>query len=234
MESIFSIGVICLIWGIFIFLAIKGKMNWASSLALLFKAMIPMVIGLIFIYALPKREDIHVIGSTTPFIPFTVSFIIFLFAVYALKKPNLEPKELPAKQSNIRFVFLALGIIFQLCALVLVEIIFYAPKILGMLQPNPAAGVCLYFIFNCLSAIILYLSSIRNTITRPNLMRWIVFFLMLFLIGNSLIPSLILIYAFPIYPRTIYPFLAGINMISYIPYSIVVLFLAKGYIYSKA
>jgi hypothetical protein len=233
MESIFSIGVICLIWGILIFLTIKGKMNWASSLVLFLNVWITVAIGLILMYALPKGEDVHVIGPTTPILPFTVSIFIFLFSIYATRKLKIESKELPAQQSNIRFVLLALGILFQLCALVSVEIIFYTPKILGMLQPNPAAGVGLYFIFNCLSAVFLYLVSIRNTITRPNLMRWIVFFLILFLKDFAIVISLILIYAFPTHPLTIYPFWAGINTISYIPYSILILFLAKGYIYSK-
>lgn len=231
-DAIFGFGIICLIL-VIIFLAVKGKMNWASSLALLCIAMMPMTIGMVFIYALPKGEDVHVIGATVPAIPFTISFVIFLFAIYAMKKPRLEPKGLPAKQSNIRFVVLVLGILLQLCAVFTMIMSFYAPNILGM-QPNPAAGVGLYFIFNCLSAFIFYLASIRNTITRPNLMRWIVFFLVLFFINNALATSSILIWAFPISPSTIYPFWAGMNMISYIPYCVLILFLARGYIYSKS
>ena len=64
-----------------------------------------------------------------------------LFIIYAIRKPKTKPKELPTKQSNIRFVFLALGIIFQLCAVLLAVTSFYAPTLLGISQPNPVVGV---------------------------------------------------------------------------------------------
>lgn len=66
METILSILAIFLILGGFILLAIKGKMNWASSLGLLLKALSPMAIGLLLIYALPTEPNIKVIGPIIP------------------------------------------------------------------------------------------------------------------------------------------------------------------------
>jgi hypothetical protein len=228
------IWTICL-WVLFIFLAIKGKMNWASSLALLLKSLIPtIIITLIIFYALPKGNNIQVIGSTIPLVPLIVSFAILLLLIYAIRKPKMSHEDLPMEQSINRFVYLVLGFLFQLGAISLAVITFYAPKFLGISQQNPAAGIALYFILNCFSAAMLYLSSLKNTISRPNLMRWYVFFVVICLIDNTVIISSLLIYAPSIRPSTTYPFLAGINMISCIPYSILLLLLARDYIYAEA
>ena len=206
------IFVICVLayWGIFILLCVKCKMGWAAFLSLFLLSLEPLIIGLIFIYAIPLSPIKH--GMVIPQVPFTVTGILIILSVICFKLAKRVTAPPDQNPSGFRWIWLVGGIVVQGIGVIFCLIFFYAPQILGSRISNPDLGVMTYLVVTTISVVLLYVASRMNTIQRPNIFRWVVFFLVVAFKNYTTIISLILIYALPAQPPVTYPLLAGFNI----------------------
>ena len=234
-ENILLILIGLLFCGLFIWLTIKDMLNVATGIALLLHSPSPTVIALILLYASPAQEiGIEVADAPVHFIPFAVTFIMFLSGIYAFKKPKMTNYDLPSEQSNFRFVLLFLGVLLWFCACISSYIVLYSPNILGLSKPSPSIAVLSFAFFNCLATIISYFVSNKNTKKRPNLMRWIVFFITyIFFFSWPLVISVAIIYIIPREVHYISPLWAELNTINFLPATALLFLLSRRHIYQK-
>lgn len=214
----------------FIVLAVKGKMKISSFSLLLLTSIFPIVLGLILIYALPIDAGTVVEGPVLPVLPIIVGFVLFAFALLVLKHSTADVRKHNSQSSStIGWSLIILGVIVNTIGLIVILMSIYAPSTFGYSASVPQIGVPSFITLNCFSAILIYLGSRRNPEKKPNLLRWVSFFVILISINYPFIISCILIYAYPDSSQVhnIAPFWAGMNTIGFLPYSLLLLFLSR-------
>lgn len=211
--------------GLFIFLCVKGKMKWASFLLLLLTFPMPILLGLIFIYALPASPETIIDGPVLPAIPIIVGFTLLLLSILTLRLSN---KGEPIQNANslwLGWIFVFIGVISQIIGLIIVLILIYTPSAMS----SPGTGIVVFIVATSLSAIFLQIASSKGTTNHVNLFRWVSFFVVFLFMNHPFVLSCILLYAFPSKTPSIFPFWAGITMLGYLPYSVLLLSLARRY-----
>lgn len=229
--NILFLLVVLISWAVLIFLSVKGKMRLASFLSLIRMSLGPLILGLICVYSLPTGKMVR--GEAIPQVPIIVFCLLIFFSILSLKsvkKSNVIPSKKPPLSRWFLFVS---GVILQLTGTTIVFLSFYSPQILGAEEAIPQTGVWIYFGCTFISCLLLYVSSKLNSADYPNLFRWMVFFTIFLMFDQTTIISLILIYAFPSPPSVIYPYLSGLNTISFLPHGLVILLLVRGYIFEN-
>ncbi|MDY6955019.1 MAG: hypothetical protein SWE60_26250, partial [Thermodesulfobacteriota bacterium] len=109
----------------------------------------------------------------------------------------------------------------------------YCPQVIGSETPMIKNGITVDFVATCIGVPILYFTSKLNSPQRPNLLRWLVFFIAVFFANCVLSSSFILIWAVPVQPLTTYPYWAALVTIVTIPYCLLILGLAKDFVPPK-
>ena len=94
----------------------------------------------------------------------------------------------------------------------------------------PEVGVASWLIMSLFLAIILYFTSKMISTQRPNMMRFFALVMVLIAATQTIVQSLILIYAMPVKPPTVFSLLAGMMTIAFIPYALLILVIAKSYV----
>ena len=213
---------------VFIYLCIKGKIRWVAFLALLLSSISALTISIILMYAMPESLTEEI--SYAKFIPVIVSVLLAISAFYSLK-PGKRTNSLPTKDPSIfRWLGFVMGILLSFGGLVLFSFYINVSE-----QPSPSIGTISYLVLFSASILLFYLVSRMNTIKRPNLLRWIILCLGIFIYQNCpMIVSLILIYSVNIGPQQVpFPFWAVIATLGYIPYGLLITGLAKDYVSGK-
>ena len=206
---------------IFIYLCVKGKIRWVAFYSLLLSSVSAMTISVILMYGMPESYTEEI--SNAKFIPIIVMGLLIALAFYSLK-PGKRTSSLPTKDpSPFRWLGLVMGLLVSLGGLFSFSYNIYISK-----QPSPSIGTISYLLLFAVSALILYLVSRMNTIKKPNLLRWIVLCLGVFVYQNLLmIGSIMLIYA----PQQMsFPLWTSIATLGYIPYGLLIVGLTKDYV----
>lgn len=228
MEQMLKIVLGLFYWSAIVIFYLKGKVKWPTFLSIITLSGYPLSLGLIFIYAMPKNV-IH--GKVMAELPITIALLLIILAIFslkALKTPSCMSQNNPSK---IRWVFLLAGILVYLLGFTITLEFFYVPEVFGQTAPMPYPGVTTNLVSGFISSVILYLSSQKGSVKRPNLLRHISF-VFIFLVFSQLtfVISLILIYSFPTQPLTSYPALASLNMICYLFFGILLVLMRREYV----
>jgi len=211
-----------------IILCVKGKMRWVAFFYLLLFSLMAFVTGFVDMYAMPG--DFIIEGESVPYVPLSVAFLILTMAFLALKYGKHPGGHANRHPSRLRWIWLAGCVVLQMTALLFLLSAIYSYPMLGSDRPLPGIGVITYVLFSIVVAALLYFSSGMNTSNHPNLLRWAVLFYSISAFGTVMPVGLMLVYAVSIEPPTAFPLWADILTVSYIPYSILMVVLAKDYV----
>ena len=206
---------------IFIYLCVKGKVRWVAFYSLLLSSVSAMAISVILMFGMPESYTGEI--SNAKFIPIIVMGLLIALAFYSLKLGK-RTNSLPIKDpSAFRWLGLAMGLLVSFGGLISFSYNIYVSS-----PPSPSIGTISFLLLFSVSALILYLVSRMNTIKRPNLLRWIVLCLAVFVYQSwPMIGSLMLIYG----PQEMsFPLWASIAILSYIPYGLLIVGLTKDYV----
>ena len=107
---------------------------------------------------------------------------------------------------------------------------FIFTNLFGSSVPLPAACVIGYFVGTIISAVFMFFAVRIDGKKRINQFRWIIFFVILWFIGQAWIISLILIYAMHQQTQVIYTFWASINCLGFLPYSLLLFYISRSYV----
>ena len=165
-ESLISIALIILL----IFLCVKGIM-WGASLMILLQAGVScLVIALVILFALPTESEI--IGPNIPYLPISISGIIFVSAVLAIFIAQKNTNVASGRHNKTGIAVLALGI-----ALWAIGFVSFCLFIFGELQggPDAKAAVITFSALNLAGSISLFISTKYESVKFPNIYRWLTF-----------------------------------------------------------
>jgi hypothetical protein len=209
---------------IFVYLCVKGKVRWVAFYSLLLSSVSAMSISVMLMYGMPKSYTEEI--SNARFIPIIVMGLLIALAFYSLKLGK-RTNSLPTKDpSPLRWLGLVIGLLVSFGGLVSFSYNIYDP-----VQTSPSIATTSYLLLFSVSALILYLVSRMNTIKKPNLLRWIVLCLAVFVYQSwPMFASIMLIYG----PQQMsFPLWASIAILSYIPYGLLIVGLTKDYVSIK-
>jgi hypothetical protein len=228
MVQIVKIVLGLLYWIAIVVFYVKGKVKWPTFLSIITLSVYPLILGLIFIYALPKNV-IH--GKVMAELPIAVALILVAISIFSLKAPKTPSNIFQNNPSKIRWFFLLSGIVVYMLGIIITLEFFYVPRVFGQTAPMPHYGVTTNLICGFISSVLLYLASKKGSAKRPNLLRHISFvFIFLVFSQLTLVISLILIYSFPTQPLTSYPTLASLNMLCYLFFGMLLVLMRREYV----
>ena len=227
--KVFDLVLILIIILSIVFRKGNKRLLWLLVLLFLitFSAML-LTIGSVFIYSLPKAEVAA--GIKIPYLPVINGIVILLLSfplIFLCRKNKLPPTEQP---SSKRWLWFSSAVATLLIAFFVFIISIYYQKVIGTDAPDPNIGVVANLAFTVAGSFLLYYLSKFNTLTQPNLFRWLAFLNVVFFSFFTFTFMLILIYAMPPHNRTIYPFLASILSFNIILLSLVAVGIAKDYV----
>lgn len=207
---------------------VRGAVRWAGFFILLIHTLDPLGLASLLIYApssLPVEQEMgpseHL---STAVLPLAVALFMLIMAFLSLKRGK-DTGEVPVDQpSPSRWISLLAAFLAGVAGLTLFFISLYSPRVLGRQGPWPSAGVIAFLVGALVAAIVFYSTSRKNGQRHPNLMRWII----LYVVGLSAmnwpwVLTLILLYGVPGDPPTSFPFYASLAALAYVPLSFLVL-----------
>ena len=206
-------------------------MRIVSFLLLMYLGASAFLIAIIIHSGLPPSSLTK--GSNLPIIPIIICIINLLLAVYSIFKiKNVNPPFLK-RRTFTRWFLIAIGAFILFCSFTLFSVSLFSPYLFGSEQPVPQIGVICSVVVAVILSVILYFASKMNTTERPNLFRYIAMGGAFFAVNLTSVQCLMLIYAVPVQPPTAFPSLSGVLTIAYIPFSLLLLSLAKDYVSIK-
>jgi hypothetical protein len=228
--NLFGYAIIVLLpMAIFIIGCVKGTMKWVSFLFNLTIFLYGLVVGLTIIYAMPEGPVI-IGGRSNLWIPFTLSALALIAAVLSLLLKSRVPAGSTSKAAPVRWVFLIAGLLISLGGQILSYSYIYIPDLAQENWGHMQSAVVVSIATSFVGLVLVYLGSRFNSAAKPNLMRWLASGFAYFLLGNfPMSVALILIYAAPVKPPTIFPDLSCLQMLAYLPYIFLFTMLAKDY-----
>jgi hypothetical protein len=131
-------------------------MKLASFLLLILTAPMPIIIGLIFIYALPGGPETKIDGFVLPMLPIAVGLFILLLSFLTLRLSNKGTPEQNKNSTLIGWIFIFIGSISQITGLTIAIVSFYSPSAIG-LSPNSNIGIIAFIVATCFLCYILVL-----------------------------------------------------------------------------
>ena len=210
---------------VLIVFTVKGMLKWAVAFVLWGLALLPLAQGLILAYAVPP--DRPLIGAANPAIPLIMACVMVAMGVVALllKKSYTQPPKISAR--GVRWVVLIVVVLFHFSALIAALMAIYSPQVFGSREPVPQTGLWAYIIMVTACAVGYYVISRMNSEHRPNLFRWVVFWVSTNFWTWTTILGLIMFYSVPGEPTPVYASLSAITQLAYIPFGLLQLGLAR-------
>lgn len=215
-----------------IFFSFKCTLKWATFILLLVFSTFPLIVGLLLNFYLPhlSQEDVNFfpLKFIERILPFAVMLFMVGMAGYSLtfhKNTNPIPEIMP---SSLRWFLFCLGVITTLLGLTFFVAAFFASATVRKFLPSPFIGVILFIVGISFGSIILYFSSYRNSPKNPNLMRWIIVFIIyLSVIYWPFLVASILIFAGQGHPRLAFPSESSLATLGYVPIALLSLMMAR-------
>jgi hypothetical protein len=204
------------------------KMRIVSFSLLLYLSASALLVAIINYTGLPSSYLLE--GSDILFIPIIISaanLISAIYSIFKIKKINPPPLMRP---SFMRWLLIAIGVFVLFCWFTLFSVSLFSPYLFGSDHPVPEIGVVFSLIIAIILAVILYFASRMNTAAHPNLFRYIALAIAFLAVSVNSVQCLMLIYAVPVQPPTAYPFLSGLLTIAFIPFSLLILIISKGFV----
>lgn len=173
-------------------------------------------------------------GPNIVFVPLVIGALQVLLAImtiYMSRRVNPPPLKNP---TFFRWVVLGALVLLLFCGCAIINMSIFSPHILGSAHAVPIIGVASWLVMFLILAVSLNIVSKKNSIQRPNLMRY--FALLISVLAAFLTTSLalVLIYAVPFEPPTTFPFLSGLMTIAFIPLALLLFGLSKDYVSVKS
>lgn len=203
-------------------------MRVASPIVLLLFGAVALLIAMLMHSGLPSGY--HVKGSNIFYLPFVIGALQVLLAVISIllsRGSNPPPLKSP---TLFKWGLFFLGLLFLFTGFVIFSVSLYSPYLFGSEHPLPNFGVTFWLIVSVILSLILYVVSRKNSIQRPNLMRYYAMAVGTLAAFVTTVQALILIYAMPFEPPSAFPFLSGLITIAFLPFGLLILGLSKDYV----
>jgi len=202
---------------------------WGASLIVLLQGGFScLVIGLVLLFSLPA--DGQVVGPNLPYLPVSVSALIFLSAVLSIVIAQKNQNVASGQHNKAGMAILAVGF-----ALWAIGVIAFCLFVFGELPggPDPKAAVITFSTLTLAGAVSLYFSTRYETVRFPNIYRWLTFWASIIMLSAILACSMIFIYAFPGDQPVAHTFWASLNSLNYVPMALLFIGLNQGYVKRK-
>ena len=182
-------------------------------------------------FLIPKSHTVEGAISYPFLITIILTLTVFGIGAILLRKRKNHPPV--SDQKWYRWLFLSLGTLISLSGFIYFLMCVYTINPHGSKSTILSYGVNSNIIASFIGSFLLYFSSRLNSIQRPNLIRWIVFFISVYLINTIMVSSLILIHSVPIEQKTSFVSLSILVLIGLMPYSLLLLGLTKDFVVIK-
>ena len=203
------------------------RLNMIAGASLLFFAIISFFTAVLFMNRIPQVT--YAVGNSYPVIPIFTAILLTVLGLMSFKiKASSAEILTEGKGAHFAFLFEIIGILFWTLAYYSFLVSIYSPALFHAGGPVPRYGTGLYLIGSCIVPCTLLLAArfARGTSKSISLV-WVSFFVALYSLFVTTLFSLQLVYGMPKNLETIYPFLASVLPLAYIPYSIMMFVLAK-------
>ena len=203
-------------------------MRIISFLFLLYLGASSFFIAIIIHSGLPSSHLIK--GPNNAYVPIAICIINVILAIFSIYKgKKIYPSPL-RKPSIVRWLLIALGIAVLFCGYTIFNVSIFTPYLLGSKNSLPEIGVRSWFITSFILSAILYSVSKMNSIERPNLSRFFALVIVFIAATLTTVQCLMLIYAVPVQPPVAFTFLSGLLTIATVPFSLLLICVARDYI----